>query len=167
MMEAQIMVMRLLACVIAFFAFATVARAAEPVVAATPAQQMEMLKSGTPQEQANKKLVYDMWREFLTAHHLEAADKYLAPEYHQHNPNAVTGREGVKAYFKAIGAKPTAVPDTIPDLVSILGDRDMVSLFFVRHYKNSKGEDYTTTWADMFRVKGNQIVEHWDVAKMQ
>lgn len=160
------MVMRLLACVIAFFAFATVARAAEPVVAATPAQQMEMLKSGTPQEQANKKLVYDMWREFLTAHHLEAADKYLAPEYHQHNPNAVTGREGVKAYFKAIGAKPTAVPDTIPDLVSILGDRDMVSLFFVRHYKNSKGEDYTTTWADMFRVKDGVIVEHWDVAKM-
>jgi predicted SnoaL-like aldol condensation-catalyzing enzyme len=108
-----------------------------------------------------------MWREFLTAHHLEAADKYLAPEYHQHNPNAVTGREGVKAYFKAIGAKPTAVPDTIPDLVQILGDRDMVTLFFVRHYKNSKGEDYTTTWADMFRVKDGKIVEHWDVAKMQ
>jgi len=159
--------MRILACVVAFFALTAVARAAEPVVAATPAQQMEMLNSGGAQQVANKKLVYNMWREFLTAHHLEAADKYLAPDYHQHNPNAVTGREGVKAYFKAIGAKPTPVPDTIPDLVSILGDRDMVTLFFVRNYKNSKGEDYTTTWADMFRVKDGVIAEHWDVAKMQ
>lgn len=159
--------MRILACVVAFFALTAVARAAEPVVAATPEQQMEMLNSGGAQQVANKKLVYNMWREFLTAHHLEAADKYLAPDYHQHNPNAVTGREGVKAYFKAIGAKPTPVPDTIPDLVSILGDRDMVTLFFVRNYKNSKGEDYTTTWADMFRVKDGVIVEHWDVAKMQ
>jgi len=158
--------MRILACALAFFAFSAVAQAAEPVVPATPEQQMAMLNSGGAQQVANKKLVYNMWREFLTAHHLEAADKYLAPDYHQHNPNAVTGREGVKAYFKAIGAKPTAVPDTIPDLVSILGDRDMVTLFFVRKFKNSKGEDYTTTWADMFRVKDGVIVEHWDVAKM-
>ena len=42
--------MRLLACVLAFFAFTAVARAAEPVVAATPAQQMEMLNSGAPQQ---------------------------------------------------------------------------------------------------------------------
>jgi predicted SnoaL-like aldol condensation-catalyzing enzyme len=163
-MEAH--AMKMLACIFAFLALTVGARAAEPVVAATPDQQKAMLESGTPQEVANKKLVYDMWREFLTAHHLEAADKYMAPEYHQHNPNAVTGREGVKAYFKAIGAKPTAVPPTIPDLVSILGDRDMVSLFFVRDYKNSKGEAYTTTWADMFRVKDGKIIEHWDVAKM-
>jgi predicted SnoaL-like aldol condensation-catalyzing enzyme len=158
--------MRILACILAFFAFSAVAQAAEPVVPATPEQQMAMLNSGGAQQVANKKLVYNMWREFLTAHHLEAAEKYLAPDYHQHNPNAETGRAGVIAYFKAVGAKPTPVPDTIPDLVSILGDRDMVTLFFVRHYKNSKGEDYTTTWADMFRVKDGVIVEHWDVAKM-
>ena len=165
--------MRILACVIAFFALTAVARAAEPVVAATPEQQMEQLNSGAPEQVANKKLVYNMWREFLTARHLEAAEKYLAPEYPQLETrgfsveHAETGRAGVIAYFKAMGVKPTPVPDTIPDLVSILGDRDMVTLFFVRNYKNSKGEDYTTTWADMFRVKDGKIVEHWDVAKMQ
>ena len=52
------------------------------------------------QSAANKKLVFDMWRTFLTAHHIDEADKYLAPEYHQHNPNADTGLAGVKAYFR-------------------------------------------------------------------
>jgi hypothetical protein len=39
-----------------------------------------------------------MWRTFLQGGDINAADKYLAPEYHQHNPNAERAR-GVKAYF--------------------------------------------------------------------
>ena len=86
------------------------AHAAEPVVAAK--DQQALLKSDDPQLAANKKLVFDMWRTFLSAHHIDEADKFLAPEYHQHNPNAETGLEGVKAYFRALNMKPTPIRAT-------------------------------------------------------
>ncbi len=154
--------MKLLTGVIAFLAFSAAAQAAEPVVPAT--DQAALLKSADPQLAANKRLVYDMWRTFLTAHHIDAADEYLAPEYHQHNPNATTGLEGVKAYFRAQHAKPMPVPDTIPGLVSIVAERDLVVMSFVRNMKDKEGNPYTATWFDMFRVKDGKIVEHWDTA---
>jgi len=154
--------MKLLCTAVAFSFVAVAAYAAEPVVPAT--DQQALLKSSDPQLAANKKLVYDMWRNFLTARHIEAADQYLAPEYHQHNPNAETGREGVKAYFKALNLQPTAVPDTIPNLVSIVAERDLVVLSFVREGKDKDGKPYTTTSFDMFRVANGKIVEHWDIA---
>ncbi|HVS23709.1 MAG TPA: ester cyclase [Gammaproteobacteria bacterium] len=157
--------MKLLAGAIALSLVAVAAHAAEPVVPAK--DQQALLKSSDPQLAANKKLVYDMWRNFLTARHIEAADQYLAPEYHQHNPNAETGREGVKAYFRALNLQPTAVPDTIPNLVSIVAEHDLVVLSFVREGKDKDGKPYTTTSFDMFRVANGKIVEHWDIATKQ
>jgi predicted SnoaL-like aldol condensation-catalyzing enzyme len=105
-----------------------------------------------------------MWRTFLTAHHVDEADKFLAPEYHQHNPNADTGLAGVKAYFTALNLKPTPVPDEIPGLVSIVAERDLVVMSMVRQGKDKEGKPYTTTSFDMFRVANGKIVEHWDIA---
>ena len=157
--------MKIIACVITSLAILAIPTfAAEPVVPATDAEQLAMLKSNDPQLAANKKLVFDMWREFLNAHHIDAADKYLAPEYHQHNPNAETGLAGVKAFFRAMNMKPTAVPATIQGgLVSIVAERDLVVLSFVRNMKDKDGKPYTSTWFDMFRVKNGKIVEHWDI----
>lgn len=154
--------MRVLACVIAFLAVSTVsAWAAEPVVPAT--DQMALLKSDDPQLAANKKLVFDMWRKFITAFHIEAADEYLSEDYHQHSPVAASGREGVKTFFKSLNLTPKPIPDTIPNLVSIVAERDLVVLSFVRDLKDSEGNPYTSTWFDMFRVKDGKIVEHWDI----
>jgi predicted SnoaL-like aldol condensation-catalyzing enzyme len=155
--------MKLLASAIAFSFVAVAAHAAEPVVPTK--DQQALLKSSDPQLAANKKLVFDMWRTFLTAHHIDEADKFLAPEYHQHNPNAETGLAGVKAYFKAQNLPPEPIPDTIPGLVSIVAERDLVVLALVREYKDKDGNPYTTTWFDMFRVANGKIVEHWDIAR--
>ena len=157
--------MKLLATAIAFSLVALAAHAAEPVVPAK--DQQALLKSSDPQLAANKKLVYDMWRNFLTARHIEAADQYLAPEYHQHNPNAETGLAGVKAYFRAAGRKATPPKDSIDGLVSIVAERDLVTLALVREYKDKEGKPYTTTWFDMFRIANGKIVEHWDIATKQ
>jgi predicted SnoaL-like aldol condensation-catalyzing enzyme len=154
--------MRTLISMAGLLALSAAVYAAEPVVPAT--DQAALLKSDDPQLAANKKLVYDMWRTFLTARHIDAADEFLAPEYHQHNPNAETGLEGVKAYFRALNAKPTAVPDQIPGLVSIVAERDLVVIARVRDLKDKDGNPYTTTTFDMFRVKNGKIVEHWDIA---
>jgi predicted SnoaL-like aldol condensation-catalyzing enzyme len=153
-----------IAVALAFFAVTTIARAAEPVVAASPEQQRAMLASSDPKLAANKKLVWDMWREFLQGGDINAADKYLAPEYHQHNPNAETGLEGVKAYFRAQGRQATPPKDSIDRLVAIVAEGDLVTLALVREGTDKDGKAYTTTWFDMFRVANGKIVEHWDTA---
>jgi predicted SnoaL-like aldol condensation-catalyzing enzyme len=158
--------MRSLASFLALFVFCAVANAAEPVVAASPEAQRAMLESDDPALAANKQLVWNMWREFLQGGDLAAADKYLAPEYHQHNPNAETGLEGVKAYFRAAGMQKTEPKDHIDRLVFIMAERDLVTLGLVRALTNGAGEDYTTTWFDTFRVRDGKIVEHGDTATM-
>jgi predicted SnoaL-like aldol condensation-catalyzing enzyme len=156
--------MRLLTSAFALLAFGAAAHAAEPVVAASPADQRAMLASSDPQLAANKRLVWNMWREFLQGGDLAAADKYLAPEYHQHNPNAETGLEGVKAYFRAAGMQKTETKDYIERLIAITAERDLVTLALVREGVDKDGKPYTTTWFDMFRVANGKIVEHWDTA---
>ena len=158
------MKLNVIAAALAFFAVTTIARAAEPVVAASPEQQRAMLASSDPKLAANKKLVWDMWREFLQGGDIDAADKYLAPEYHQHNPNAETGLEGVKAYFRAQGRQATPPKDYIDRLVAIVAEGDLVTLALVREGTDKDGKAYTTTWFDMFRVANGKIVEHWDTA---
>jgi predicted SnoaL-like aldol condensation-catalyzing enzyme len=156
--------MRLLASALAVLAVSTVAQAAEPVVAISPEAQRQLLSSSDPQLAANKKLVWDMWRNFLQANNVDAADQYLAPEYHQHNPNAETGLEGVKAFFRAQNRPAQQPKDSIDRLVSIVAERDLVVLALVREGKDKDGKPYTTTWFDMFRVANGKIVEHWDTA---
>jgi predicted SnoaL-like aldol condensation-catalyzing enzyme len=156
--------MRLLVGALALVAVSTVANAAEPVVAISPQAQRQLLDSSDPQLAANKKLVWDMWRNFLQAGVIDAADTYLAPEYHQHNPNAETGLAGVKAFFRAQNRAPDPVKDSIDRLVSIVAERDLVVLALVREGTDKDGKPYTTTWFDMFRVANGKIVEHWDTA---
>jgi predicted SnoaL-like aldol condensation-catalyzing enzyme len=156
--------MRLLAGAAALLAASTLANAAEPVVAISPEAQRQLLASDDPQLAANKKLVWDMWRNFLQAGNIDAADTYLAPEYHQHNPNAETGLEGVKAYFRAANLPRSEVKNQIDRLVSIVAERDLVVLALVREGVDKDGKAYTTTWFDMFRVADGKIVEHWDTA---
>jgi predicted SnoaL-like aldol condensation-catalyzing enzyme len=146
------------------FALNTTASAAEPVIALSPEAQRALLASDDPQLAANKKLVWDMWRNFLQANDVDAADNYLAPEYHQHNPNAETGLEGVKAYFRAVNRPKQQVKDSIDRLVSIVAERDLVTLALVREGVDKDGNNYTTTWFDMFRIADGKIVEHWDTA---
>ena len=121
----------------AAFVLSSAVHAAEPVVATPAKEQLKFLESKDPQLAANKKLVWDMWRTFLSAHHIDEADKYLAPEYHQHNPNAETGLAGVKAYFKARNLPAIDVPDHIEGLISMVAERDLVTLALAREYKVS------------------------------
>lgn len=156
--------MRILLSVFILLALNTIANAAEPVVALSPAEQRALLASDDPQLAANKKLVWDMWRTFLQGSDIDAADRYLAEEYHQHNPNAETGLAGVKAYFRAVNNPVTPPKDYIDRLVSMVAERDLVTLALVREMKDKDGNPYTTTWFDMFRIRDGKIVEHWDTA---
>jgi predicted SnoaL-like aldol condensation-catalyzing enzyme len=124
--------------------------------------QQALLASTDPALAANKKLVFDFWREVLQAGHVDRAPEYLAESYIQHNPNVPTGRAAFMEFF---GQMPrTPVKDTIDELVSIVAERDLVVLALRRELPDlaREGQTYTTTWFDMFRVADGKIVEHWD-----
>jgi predicted SnoaL-like aldol condensation-catalyzing enzyme len=119
---------------------------------------------------ANKQCVYHIFKDLLEANHWELADKYLTPEYLQHNPNVKSGRDGVVAFFSAT-RKPTPIPDKLvkTKIVSVTAEGDMVSVATPREYKDPKdpSKTYTTTWFDMWRMVNGKAAEHWDSAMKQ
>ena len=144
--------------------------AAVPAHAQVPVRpashQATLLMSHNPHLAANKRLVYDFWREVLEAGHVELAPKYMAVSYIQHNPNVPTGREGFVTFFSQF-AKPKPIAATIAaPLVALVAEGDLVVLSFVSEKPDphDASKSYTTTWFDMFRVEHGKIAEHWDVA---
>jgi predicted SnoaL-like aldol condensation-catalyzing enzyme len=125
-------------------------------------RQQDLLPSGDAQLAANKKLVFDFWREVLQARHVDRAPLYLAEGYIQHNPNVATGRAAFMEFFGQTTPEP--IKETIDDLVRIVAEGDVVVLAFRRELPDlaREGQTYTTTWFDMFRVADGKIVEHWD-----
>jgi predicted SnoaL-like aldol condensation-catalyzing enzyme len=145
----------------------SLARAQIPVTPAT--DQLSLLQSSDPALAANKRLVFDFWREVLEGGHLDLADKYLAEGYIQHNPMVPTGRAGFVSFFSKF-AKPHDIAPTIQaPLITIVAEKDLVILSFVRERAEPKDptQKYTTTGFDMFRLEGGKIVEHWDTAVKQ
>jgi predicted SnoaL-like aldol condensation-catalyzing enzyme len=150
------------------FLFVSAVASAQVAVQANP-DQTQMLVSADPRLAANKRLVYDFWREVFEGGHLELADRYLAESYVQHNPNVPTGRGGFVEFFGKF-AKPKPIePRVRAPLVAIVAEGDYVVLSFVSERTDPKdpAKRYTTTWFDMFRVQDGRIAEHWDPAPRQ
>jgi predicted SnoaL-like aldol condensation-catalyzing enzyme len=135
-----------------------------PVVA--KADHEQMLASSDARLAANKRLVYDFWREVFEAGHMEMADKYMAEGYIQHNPNVPTGRAAFVAFFSKNVTPQAIEPKVKAPLVAIVAEGDLVVLVFVREVTepHDAAQKYTTTWFDMFRLEGGKIIEHWDPA---
>ncbi|MEO6279985.1 nuclear transport factor 2 family protein [Roseateles sp.] len=143
---------------------------AGPALAQVPvhanADHAQLLASADPRLAANKRLVYDFWREVFEGGHMERVDRYLAESYIQHNPSVPTGRAGFVAVFSQI-AMPKPIEDRVKaPLVAITAEGDLVILSFVREQPDPKdpAKKYTTTWFDMFRIENGKIAEHWDPA---
>jgi predicted SnoaL-like aldol condensation-catalyzing enzyme len=131
--------------------------------------QEQLLKGGDPKAVANKRLVYDFWREVFEGGHMELADNYMAESYVQHNPNVPTGRAAFVDFFSKF-AKPKPIEPTIKaPVVAIVAEGELVILAFAREGTDPKdpGRTYTTTWFDMFRIENGKIAEHWDPAVKQ
>ena len=149
-------------------AFVCSVATAQVAVEANPNQE-QMLASGDARLAANKRLVYDFWREVFEGAHMEFADKYMAESYVQHNPNVPTGRAAFVEFFNKV-RKPAPVEARIKaPLVAIVAEGDYVVLSFAREYADPKdaSRKYSTTWFDMFRIENGKIAEHWDPAQKQ
>ena len=139
-------------------------------VAVQPAaDQQALLASADARLAANKRLVYDFWREVFEGAHMELASKYMADSYIQHNPNVPSGRAAFVEFFQKF-RKPAPIEARIKaPVVAIVAEGDIVILSFARENADPKdtSRKYTTTWFDMFRLESGKIAEHWDPALKQ
>ena len=143
--------------------------ASAQVAVQASADQQALLVSPDPRLAANKRLVYDFWREVFEGAHMEYADKYLAESYIQHNPNVPTGRAAFVDFFTRM-RKPAPIEAQVKaPLVAIVAEGDLVILSFAREGVDPKdpAKKYSTTWFDMFRLENGKIAEHWDPAQKQ
>ena len=137
-----------------------------PVFAQLPVMehpnQLALLQSGDPRLAANKKLVYDFWREVFQTRDMARAPTYMAEDYMQHNPRVPTGRQAFMDFFGRFEKQP--LRPQIDNLVTMVAEGDLVILAFRRELPDPQhpGQTYTTTWFDMFRIKDGKIAEHWD-----
>jgi predicted SnoaL-like aldol condensation-catalyzing enzyme len=137
----------------------------QPVKGVSGEAQRVLLEAADPRLAANKRLVFDLWREAIDAGHEEVADRYLDASFVEHNPNGASGLAGFKAYFST--RPDSAVEPAIrAPVVAIVAEGDLVVLVTMAEHPHPSrpGRTYTTTWFDMFRVVDGKIVEHWDPA---
>ena len=84
----------------------------------------------------------------------QAVEKYVGPEYIQHNPQAPDGPDAFIGFVRAF-------PEAHVDIRQVLAEGDMVATHSLLKFTP---DDKGTVAVDFFRVDDNgKIVEHWDV----
>lgn len=129
----------------------------------------EMVKGPNKKLEANKRLVYNFWREVIDSRHTDLAPKYLAEDYIQHNPGMAPGLPAFMETFSRLGGgKPpgpiNAVLSRPP--IALIAEGDLVLICWIRDYTDPKDptKKYNSGWFDLFRIENGKIKEHWDAA---
>jgi predicted SnoaL-like aldol condensation-catalyzing enzyme len=111
----------------------------------------------TSTEQANLRLVLDLFEHVLNPLDASQVDRFIAPDYIQHNQGVAPGREALKAFLVLAQAE---TPGARHDIKRTFVDGDHVIVHYhVRRWDDDPG------WAvcDIFRIADGLIAEHWDV----
>ena len=157
--------MRKLPVFLLLLLIASLAPVLSPQETVAPARDIDALfRSPDPQLQANKMIVYGIYRDLLEAGHWELAGKYLTDRYIQHNPNAASGRDSVVKFFTEIlKVQPRPIqPQLTSPIVAVVAEGDLVTVLAVSNRRDGAGKSYSTTWFDTWRVKDGKADEHWD-----
>lgn len=107
----------------------------------------------------NKKDVLAFYELGLNKKDFTAASKFLGARYVQHNPSAVDGPEGFRAYLEYLKKW---FPNSHGTVKRAFADGDYVILHV--HAVREPGERGSAV-VDIFRLEEGKIVEHWDVVQ--
>ena len=109
----------------------------------------------------SKSIVREFYTTVLINRDVDAAPRFLRPDYIQHNPNVPTGLNGFMDIFRARFAQPLP-GDYKRELLNIVAENDLV-IIYVRQTSTSRdGKHHQALGFDMFRVQDGKIAEHWD-----
>jgi len=135
-----------------------------PVVAASDPDALFHDKN--PQLNAEKQVAFHIERDLLEANHWDEAHKWITDRYIQHNPLVKSGLAPVIAYFES-HTKPSPIPEHLGiPVVAVVAEGDLVIVVTKRSMKDPRdpSKKYTSSWFDMWRIKGGKADEHWDAA---
>ena len=104
----------------------------------------------------NKQNAIEFYRTAYLGDPSLAVEKYIGPEYIQHNPDVADGTEGFIAYFERMQRE---YPEKSIEFVRCIAEGDLVAL---HTHQTWPGNDQYVTM-DFFRFDENgKICEHWD-----
>jgi len=115
--------------------------------------------SYSPLEEANRRLVLNVYEHVLQPLDSSRVDEFFAPGYIQHNPMARTGADGLKAFLD--WARSTS-PNAEHRVKRVFADGDYVVAHV--HVIINPG-DRGNAVVDIFRIQNGLVAEHWDVAQ--
>ena len=105
-------------------------------------------------EEKNKALVLEAFDTLFNKRDYASAERYWSPDYIQHSAHIAPGREGLFNLIKNI-------PATLKyESGMIVADGDLV---IVHGRFSGFGQPVNWIAADILRIKGGLLVEHWDV----
>lgn len=118
-----------------------------------------------PRLHANKQIALHMMRELLQCNRWAEADRWMAADYIQHNPNLPTGREAVVRFFSRIREPAERCGKLTSALVAVVAQADLVTVVWRMECPDPSGKGtYTSSWFNLWRIQGGRIAEHWDPA---
>ena len=142
--------------------------AQEPVVGVKDPESL--FKDANPTLNRNKQAALHIQRELLQCGQWDRAGEWLTQAYHQHNPNAASGLEGVITFFtKVLKVKRVEPCGTLTtEVVAVMADGPYVTVLTPRKYPDPRtpGKEYFTSWFDTWRFVNGKADEHWDPAQI-
>ena len=119
----------------------------------------------------NKKIVTDFYRLVFESRNTDLLDRYIAPDFVEHNPAVASGQSGgdraaLAAFIRTL-PKPGS-DDIGPEMKNppayIVAEGEMVTFIFKQQVPDPKDRTkaYERFSFDMFRIKNGKIIEHWD-----
>ena len=115
--------------------------------------------SYTVHEEANRRLILDVYEHVLKPLDSSRVDEYFAPDYIQHSPMAATGAAGLKAFLDWARAHSPQAEHRVKRLF-VDGDYVIAHVHVIIH----PGERGNAV-VDIFRIENGKVAEHWDAAQ--
>ncbi|MFD4604119.1 nuclear transport factor 2 family protein [Streptomyces sp. NPDC058464] len=106
---------------------------------------------------ADKALVTYVYKQLFTYYDTSVIDKYVSPDYIQHNPTVANGPEALRRLVENL--KATATPGTGSVTTHVIAQGDLVLL---QTHAGTSDTFSGIGLVDVFRVANHKIVEHWD-----
>jgi len=123
----------------------------------------------TDQLTRNKHLVESLIQELFTKGDLTAVDRYVAPDFVNHDPPFPGAPEGAEGFRQAGQIMRAAVPDWRSEADHYIAEGDLVVEHFHAHGTRTgellgvpaDGKTLTLRGIQIFRIDGDKIVERW------
>ncbi|WP_082344504.1 nuclear transport factor 2 family protein [Pseudomonas sp. P1.8] len=107
---------------------------------------------------SNRQVVLEFIHLAFTEKQLRPAfERYVAPSYIQHNPNAPDGTVAAIQFLEGFQQQ---FPDARYDVQRVASEDDLV---FVHVHARTSADDPGIAVVDIFRLENGRIAEHWDV----